>query len=371
MLNQVDLDALKKRLTVASRGSRAFAGISRAESVSVRRSGRSPTIPTRLHCGLPSPNRRAWIRSTPGNRRDPSNNPNAAGIFAKALGADIDNLGKNVFFGTDASGKTVAYQVGPDGNPHILDFSAAGVTPNDPIKVVDTGGSQVIVGSSGAPRRILPKTARPDTIINANTSRDNNIRTNQTNLTIAGMPARPKGDGKAPGGDDGNVPNLLDNIEQGFNDLHRMNALAGRRRRDRRDRRRNQPFRARPESRRTDGRAVRAKAARNHEKCQRPSASHVEELAGERDPDKIRARNARPWPTRSFEDELRHRADRHPPASRKLCASRCRYEKDDAGSGYSPRNAAGRKFGMGKSYGRRGINDDIQNSGAERKNLSD
>lgn len=119
-------------------------------------------------------------------------NPGSAGIFAKALGADIDNLGKNVYFGTGPDGKTVAYQVGPDGNPHILDFSASGVTPSDPIKVVDTGGAQVIVGSGGAPRKILPKTARPDTILTTTTSENNNKRDNATKTTIAGMPARGK-----------------------------------------------------------------------------------------------------------------------------------------------------------------------------------
>lgn len=105
-------------------------------------------------------------------------NPNSASIFAKALGADIDSLGKNVFFGTDGTGKTIAYQVGGDGKPRILDFGSAGVTPNAPVKVVDTGGAQVIVEGT-TPRRTLFKTAKPDTLAN-----------NRTAITIAGMPAR-------------------------------------------------------------------------------------------------------------------------------------------------------------------------------------
>jgi hypothetical protein len=155
------------------------------------------------------------------------NSPNAAGIFAKALGADIDNLGKNVFFGTDATGKTVAYQVGPDGNPHILDFGAAGVTPSDPIKVVNTGGSNVVIGSGGGVKRILPNTARPDTLINARTSEGNNIRTNQTNLTIAGMPARGKG-GAATGDNSAFIQTAqgnLDELRTIYNDLHNMGAM--------------------------------------------------------------------------------------------------------------------------------------------------
>lgn len=88
-------------------------------------------------------------------------NPDAAGIFARSLGADIDNLGKNVYFGTDGQGKTVAYQVGEDGRPHILDFSEVGVTPSDPTKVVNTGGASVVLDSRGNVRRVLPNTERP------------------------------------------------------------------------------------------------------------------------------------------------------------------------------------------------------------------
>lgn len=87
-------------------------------------------------------------------------NPDAAGIFARSLGADIDNLGKNVYFGTDPQGKTVAYQVGEDGQPHILDFGGK-LAPSDPTKVINTGGASVIVGSGGQIKRVLPNTERP------------------------------------------------------------------------------------------------------------------------------------------------------------------------------------------------------------------
>jgi hypothetical protein len=153
-------------------------------------------------------------------------NPQSAGIFAKALGADIDNLGKNVYFGTGPEGKTVAYQVGPDGSPHILDFSASGVTPSDPIKIVDTGGGQVIVGASGIPKRILPKTARPDTILTTTTNRDIAAGHDRTNITIAGMPARSKTAGGSDTGT-GDALSYLDNISRGFDDLHKLGALPG------------------------------------------------------------------------------------------------------------------------------------------------
>lgn len=154
-------------------------------------------------------------------------NPSAAGILAKSLGADPNNLGKNVFFGTNTDGKTVAYQVGPDGKPHVLDFGAAGITPNTPIKVVDTGGSNVIVGQNGQPLNILPNSASPNAVTAATTSRENNRDTNQTALTIAGMPARAKAAGDAKASDPQAGLKIISDIQQGFDNLHGLKALPG------------------------------------------------------------------------------------------------------------------------------------------------
>lgn len=156
-------------------------------------------------------------------------NPNSAGIFAKALGADIDNLGKNVYFGTGPDGKTVAYQVGPDGNPHILDFSESGVTPSDPIKVVDTGGSQVVVGSSGNPRRILPKSVSPDTAARERGATTRTGMNNRTQITIAGMPARSKNGAGGKAGDNTafveTAQGNLDELRRIYGDLRDMGAM--------------------------------------------------------------------------------------------------------------------------------------------------
>jgi hypothetical protein len=155
-------------------------------------------------------------------------NPSAAGILAKSLGADRDNLGKNVFFGSDANGKIVAYQVGPDGKPHILDFGAAGITPSEPTKVVDTGTGAAIVGQSGTVKKILPKFEAPGRAADRKERGREADNTNTTAVTIAGMPARAKdGATAAAKGGDANVPTLLNNIEQGFNDLHALKALPG------------------------------------------------------------------------------------------------------------------------------------------------
>lgn len=229
-MNQVDMDALRKRLTVAQVGEAELEPQLAARKRLGTALGALANNPNAAElwpsvaeqAGITDPQQIAAISAKL------QENPNAAGIFAKALGADTENLGKNVYFGTDNSGKTVAYQVGPDGQPHILDFSAAGVTPSDPIKVIDTGGGQVIVGSGGGVRRILPKTARPDTIINARTSEGNNRRTNETAITIAGMPARGKaGEGKT--GDNTafteTAQGNLNELRQIYGDLKKMGAM--------------------------------------------------------------------------------------------------------------------------------------------------
>lgn len=132
-------------------------------------------------------------------------NPQAASIFAKSLGADTDNLGKNVYFGTAPDGRTLAYQVGDDGHPRILDFGGA-LTPSDPIKIVNTGGSTAVVGSGGTVKRILPNTVSPNTAAN-----------NRTAITIAGMPAR----GKA-GGATGDNSAMVETAQGNLNELRQI-----------------------------------------------------------------------------------------------------------------------------------------------------
>lgn len=133
-------------------------------------------------------------------------NPNAAGIFARSLGADIDNLGKNVYFGTDPTGKTVAYQVGEDGRPHILDFEGA-LNPSDPTKVVNLGGTTAVIGSGGQVKRILPNTVSPNTAAN-----------NRTAITVAGMPARTA----AAGGKAGDTSAMVETAQGSLNELRQI-----------------------------------------------------------------------------------------------------------------------------------------------------
>lgn len=155
-------------------------------------------------------------------------NPASAGILAKSLGADIDNLGKNVFFGTNTDGKTVAYQVGPDGHPHVLDFGD-GITPSEPTKIVNTGPTSVVVGQSGNVKKILPNGVSPNTAATNAQSNTNNERTTGTALKIAGMPARAK-DGtaaSAKASDPRAGLKIISDIQTSFDNLHRMQALPG------------------------------------------------------------------------------------------------------------------------------------------------
>jgi hypothetical protein len=216
---------------------------------------RSPAIPTPLLL-WPSIAEQAGIdpQQTAAIGQILKANPAAAGILAKSLGADTDNLGKNVLFGTTADGKTVAYQVGPDGHPHILDF---GNTRDHPERT-DQGRRYRQQPSHRRSERAAEENpaeirgSRPGGDHRNERAREAN-NTNTTAITIAGMPARSK-DGtaaSAKGGDDGNVPTLLTNIEQGFNDLHRDEGFAGRRQRRWGNSKGNQPFGARAESRGT------------------------------------------------------------------------------------------------------------------------
>lgn len=138
---------------------------------------------------------------------------------------DQSKYSGNVVYGTDASGKLVAYQpsMGNDAARNVL---PEGITPVDPLKFVDLGGSQAGVGSrTGRTMRILPKTEAPGRALD----RQERIREfNQTDATRRyGIDNRPGGKGTTGSADMGTANMLLDNIARGFDDLHGMQALPG------------------------------------------------------------------------------------------------------------------------------------------------
>lgn len=227
-MNQVDLDALKKTLTEQQVAAGALEPqVAERKRIGVALGGISGQ-PNAAEL-WPSIAEQAGIdpQKTAAIGHILQANPAAAGILAKSLGADPDNLGKNVLFGTTTDGKTVAYQVGPDGHPHVLDFGTTGITPSEPVKVVNTGGSSVIVGAGGTVKKILPNTAPPGTVLTATTSRENNRDTNQTNLTIAGMPARASGGANSKTSDPRAGLTIISDIQQSFDNLHKLQALPG------------------------------------------------------------------------------------------------------------------------------------------------
>lgn len=150
------------------------------------------------------------------------------GIIAATSSEKFDQskYSGSVVYATGPDGKVVAFQ------PSLDDGSGRNILPGgytaiEPSKVVDLGGNAAVVGNSGTPKRIFPKTEAPGKAADRRERGRESDSRNSTQITIAGMPARAK-----PGGKDGtgnmNVANsLLDNIERGFNDLHKLQALPG------------------------------------------------------------------------------------------------------------------------------------------------
>lgn len=140
---------------------------------------------------------------------------------------DQSHYGGSVVYAKGIDGKIHAYQPSLADDP-ARDILPEGVEAIDPPKAVDLGGSTAIVGTrTGGVTKILPKTARPDTILTTGTSRENNIRDNNTKITIAGMPAR-----TAAGKNGASNPAMvetaqgnLDELKNLYGDLHKMGAL--------------------------------------------------------------------------------------------------------------------------------------------------
>jgi hypothetical protein len=162
------------------------------------------------------------------------NNPGAAEAIASSLDpADKGGAkyGGNVIYAKGPDGQLKAFQAGL-GDEAGRSILPDGYTPIDPLKFEDTGSEKVGIGTrSGNVTRILPKTAKPDTIMTTQTQRDIAAANNQSHERIAGMPARGKGgaggDGKDSAAGTSEALIALDNLQNGFNDLHKMGALPG------------------------------------------------------------------------------------------------------------------------------------------------
>lgn len=140
-----------------------------------------------------------------------------------------DKYGGSVVYAKGPDGKIVAFQPnlkGGKGRPILPD----GFTAVDPLKIVDTGGAQVGINPrTGETVTTIGKTQSPDNAANNATRVTTTGMNNRTAITVAGMPARAKPGATADKSDAGNSEALiaLDNLENGFKDLHRLNALPG------------------------------------------------------------------------------------------------------------------------------------------------
>lgn len=138
---------------------------------------------------------------------------------------DKTKFGFQPIYTTDAQGKLHVHQLSSDGSNQI----PQGETPIDPLKFVDTGGSVVGMGTrTGVQGPTLTKTEKPGAVADRKSREDIAANHDATTIHVAGMPARGKpgaGDGGKP--EASNAMTLLSNIENGFSDLHKINALPG------------------------------------------------------------------------------------------------------------------------------------------------
>lgn len=150
---------------------------------------------------------------------------------------DAAGLGLNPFYATDADGHLQAYQLGKGGQVVPVKLPD-GQHPSDPIKIIDTGDSQVVVGGkSGQPQRVLPKAGGPEKgerpIVNDQGQVIRYAPVTGSSLEYNRENPDPKGDAKAARERTAQVAGaqntlaLLNNVQRGFDALHRMGALAG------------------------------------------------------------------------------------------------------------------------------------------------
>lgn len=135
--------------------------------------------------------------------------PNAITGIASMFGAEKE-FGLQPFYAQDAEGNLQAYQIGKDGSIQPIQL-AEGQTPIDPLKFIDTGASQVGVGTrSGRPVRVLPKGITPDKREGIRSSERIAAGNNATRITVAGMRQPAGSTGKpAAGSEAGDVANVL------------------------------------------------------------------------------------------------------------------------------------------------------------------
>jgi hypothetical protein len=138
---------------------------------------------------------------------------------------DQSKYSGSVVYATGPDGKVVAFQPSLDdgGGRNIL---PEGYTAIEPSKVVDLGGTAAVVGNSGTPKKIFPKTEAPGKAADRRERGRESDNRNSTQITIAGMPARAAA-GKGAG-DPAMIETAqgnLDELKSIYTDLHKMGAM--------------------------------------------------------------------------------------------------------------------------------------------------
>lgn len=151
-------------------------------------------------------------------------NPELLKGLAGTVGATKE-FGLQPFYAKGPDGALQAYQLSKDGTIQPVKLPE-GAAPIDPLKFVDTGGSMVGIGTrSGNPTRILPKTEKPGASLDREQRDRIATGRNQTQIQIAGMPARSKAtDTTASAGKAKQAGELLDELDGIYTKLDKAGA---------------------------------------------------------------------------------------------------------------------------------------------------
>lgn len=229
---EVDLDALKKSLMEQqlATGQTTAADSERSRFASVLDAVSDPQDAANLPqlmaaAGLTDQRYAPFVKMV-------QDNPETAKVLSGALGGGKDDkakyLGITQVIRNKATGEVQVLQPSADGSP-ARNLIPPGWEYVDTFKPVDLGGTTGMTAThSATPSVILPKTARPDTVLSTATQKDIARRNNQTQITIAGMPARGKAsDSGDPYTNYANGVSSIRALDQSLNDLATDPRLAG------------------------------------------------------------------------------------------------------------------------------------------------
>lgn len=147
-----------------------------------------------------------------------------------AITAGHQEYNGQVIYARDPQGHLAAFQPSNNNNSEARNILPTGYTPIDPLTFINTGNAQVGVHSRSGEvsPTILPIAEAPGHAADRGERAREANQSSATTITVAGMPARAAAAANAHAtGDPTNGLTLLNNIENAFGTLHRLNALPG------------------------------------------------------------------------------------------------------------------------------------------------